>query len=63
MTWSLVRYAYLRRIDLAILWPIFRKKARDLDHAKAAFAFHAMQDRPWLVLGEDEICRRIDELS
>jgi len=36
--------------------------ARDLDHAKAAFAIHAFNDRAWLALGEDGLRRAIDNL-
>lgn len=56
-------HAQTRRLDLVILWPSCRKFAPDLDHAKAAFAMHAFNDAGWLVLGEDEIYRRIDELT
>lgn len=33
-----------------------------IDHARRAFAIHAMSDNAWRVLGADEICRRIDAL-
>jgi hypothetical protein len=52
-----------RQIDLDILWPVCKQQAPDLDTAKAAFAFHAYRDRAWLCLGEDEIYRRISELT
>jgi hypothetical protein len=52
-----------RRIDLEILWPSCKAQARDLDHAKAAFAVHAFNDDAWLSLSEDEIKRRIEELT
>lgn len=55
--------ARLRKIDLQILWPICLKQAKDLDHAKAAFAVHAFNDPAWLRLGEEEIKRRIDALG
>ena len=45
-------HARQRRIDLDILWPQCLANARDLDHAKAAFAMHAMNDPAWLELGE-----------
>ena len=56
-------YARLRSIDLKILWPICKQKAEDLDHAKAAFAVHAFNDKAWKFLGRDEIVRRIGSLS
>jgi hypothetical protein len=52
-----------RSIDLRILWPACKQNADDLDHAKAAFAMHAFHDPAWICLGDDEIKRRIDELS
>lgn len=55
-------YARLRDLDLQLLWPSCKEQARDLDYAKAAFAAHAMNDRAWLILGEEEIARFIDEL-
>ena len=36
-----------RRIDLDILWPTCKRLAPDLDHAKAAFMFHAVNDKAW----------------
>ena len=52
-----------RAIDLRILWPVCKNLAPDLDHAQAAFAMHAFHDKAWLCLGDDEIRRRINELS
>jgi hypothetical protein len=52
-----------RQIDLAILWPSCKEQAPDLDHAKAAFAYHAFNDHAWTCLGEAEICRCIDALD
>jgi hypothetical protein len=46
-------HARQRRIDLDVLWPICRREANNLDHAKAAFAVHAYHDPAWLELGED----------
>jgi hypothetical protein len=64
MRWLLkLWHARLRRIDRQILWPACRASARDLDHAKAAFAMHAFQDPAWLSLGADEIAAQIDRLS
>jgi len=60
-------YAYLRRVDRAILWPACKRAARDrgidLDVARAAFATHAFNDIPWKVLGEAEIIRQVDKLQ
>lgn len=52
-----------RQIDLQILWPTLKERARDLDHAKAAFAYHCLNDPAWQPLGEDEIMRRIEALT
>jgi hypothetical protein len=51
-----------RDIDLKILWPACKAKSPDLDHAKAAFAYHAFHDEAWMCLGVKEVTRRIDEL-
>jgi hypothetical protein len=56
-------HARQRAIDLRILWPVCKDAARDLDHAKMAFAVHAFNDEAWRWLGDDEIKRRIDELE
>lgn len=66
--WLLSPWHYTQRsIDLQFLWPACKQAAkargRDLEDAKAAFAFHAFNDTPWLALGEDEIQRRIDALE
>lgn len=64
MSWLLgLWYTRLRRMDLLILWPICCTNARDLDHAKAAFAVHAFNDSAWLWLGHDEIVNAIDKLQ
>jgi hypothetical protein len=55
-------HARQRRIDLDILWPICRREANDLDHAKAAFAVHAYHNPAWLELG-DELFPFIDRLT
>lgn len=52
-----------RQIDLEILWPTCKEHARDLDHAKMAFAYHCFGDPAWQRLGNDEIKRRIDALT
>jgi hypothetical protein len=54
---------YQRTFDLRVLWPQCKAQARDLDHAKAAFALHAFNNPAWLRLGEDEIKIRIDALD
>jgi|HubBroStandDraft_6_1064221.scaffolds.fasta_scaffold00530_43 hypothetical protein len=56
-------YARLRRMDMEILWPICLKEAKDLDHAKGAFYWHAMHDPAWLILGEEAIVAFIDKLE
>lgn len=53
-----------RAIDLAILWPTCKERARDLDHAKAAFAVHAFRDPAWIDhYGEQGLIRVIGELK
>jgi hypothetical protein len=64
--WALIRmwwYARQRRIDMDILWPRLLIDARDLDHAKTAFAVHAMSDPAWTCLGEDAIIAFIERLE
>jgi hypothetical protein len=56
-------HARQRQIDMDILWPICRREANDLDHAKAAFAVHAYNDPAWLELGEDTLFQTIDRLT
>lgn len=56
-------HARCRQIDLEILWPACRRVTPDIDRARAAFACHALHDRAWMVLGEDEVCRLIDGLK
>ena len=55
-------YARLRNIDMQVLWPSCLAQARDLDHAKAAFAVHAFNDPAWMFLGRDAVYRAIDGL-
>jgi hypothetical protein len=47
---------------MEILWPSCKQSARDLDHAKSAFAMHAFNDEAYSDLSHDEIVRLIDEL-
>ena len=56
-------YARMRRIDMEILWPTCLEQTHSLDHAKAAFAYHAFHDPAWLELGEDAIIEFIDGLG
>lgn len=59
-------HAALRGIDMNDLWPTCKRVAVEqdlsLDHAKAAFATHALHDPAWMCLGEEEVIRRIDAL-
>lgn len=56
-------YARCRKTDLEVLWPTCVEQARDLDHAKAAFAVHAFNDPAWMFLGRDAVRRFIDDLQ
>jgi len=56
-------HARQRAIDLRILWPACKKQAPDLDHARAAFAVHAFDDPAWCCLDDEEVVRRISQLS
>lgn len=48
---------------MRILWPACLKGAPSLDHAKAAFAYHALHDDAWGDLSHDEIVAFIDKLE
>jgi hypothetical protein len=61
--WASPWHAHMRAIDMAVLWPVCRNGAADMDQAKAAFAIHCFNDPAWLALGEQEILRRIDNLK
>lgn len=52
-----------RDIDLQVLWPACYRNARDIEHAKVAFFRHAMQDKAWACLGEDEVFSRVHGLT
>ena len=55
---------HLRRIDMDVLWPTCLKAANNLDHAKAAFAVHAVNDPAWRTdYSEEEILEFIDRLE
>jgi len=57
-------YARLRKIDVQILWPVCLKYADDLDHAKATFFLHAIDDPAWINLGgEEAILSTIDAMT
>jgi len=65
LQWLLIWFNFneqRRRIDLQILWPACKENARDIDHARAAFAVHAFNDPAWASLGHDEIAKRISAL-
>lgn len=52
-----------RATDLEILWPTCKAQAQTLDHAKAAFAVHAFNDKAWIRhYGHDELVRVIDAM-
>lgn len=51
-----------RQIDLEILWPECKRLAPDIDHARAAFACHAMADRAWVCEYGKDLVRVIGEL-
>jgi hypothetical protein len=52
-----------RRMDVEILWRICRENAPDLDHAKAAFFMHVMNDPAWSeYFTEAELCQFVSDL-
>jgi hypothetical protein len=56
-------YARQRAVDMEILWPQCLAGARDLDHAKMAFALHCHNDPAWRVLGREWINEFIGKLE
>lgn len=53
-----------RATDMQILWPTCCERAPDLDHAKAAFAFHVFSDGAWTTdYTHDELVKFIDDLD
>jgi hypothetical protein len=57
-------WARLRAYDMAVLWPQCKRLARDIDHAKAAFAVHASTDRAWREgLGDKALIAFIEALD
>jgi len=69
MAWGwpwLARWMRRRRraLDMQILWPEMCRQAKTLDHAKAAFAFHAAADPAWTRdYSHDELVAFIDKLE
>ena len=54
----------MRKSDLAILWPACVQNAPDLDHAKAAFAYHVFNDSAWTKeYTHDELIEYISDLK
>jgi hypothetical protein len=52
-----------RKLDLQILWPTCREKAKTLEEARMAFGIHAYHDPAWNELGDEHIARIIAELD
>jgi len=65
MNWLLKWWrATQRSTDLTTLWPVCKQHARDIDHARAAFFMHAVNDTAWTRdYSEDEIIARVSELQ
>jgi len=56
-------YSRQRQIDLNILWPVCVENAPNLEHAKAAFAYHALRDPAWLALGRENVVLFVNGLK
>lgn len=53
-----------RSIDMKALWPMCVKQARDLDHAKAVFMYHCINDPAWTIdYTEEDLIEFIDQLK
>jgi hypothetical protein len=48
---------------MEMLWPTCVEQARDLAHAKAAFATHALNDPAWTFLGRNAVHQFINDLK
>ena len=56
-------HATNRKTDMLTLWPACKDHAESLDHAKAAFYFHASNDPAWTNhYTEEELIAYVDEL-
>jgi len=52
-----------RATDMDTLWPACKQHAEDLDHAKAAFYFHASNDTAWTKdYTKEELINFVDQL-
>jgi len=53
-----------RAIDTQIFWPACKRKAQSIASARAAFAYHAMNDNAWTRdMSENEIIAFVKELD
>jgi len=53
-----------RRTDLFTLWPLCKRHAKSLNHAKALFYAHAANDPAWTEhYTETELVNYVDKLS
>jgi hypothetical protein len=48
-----------RNVDLEILWPVCKTKARNLEDAREAFLLHAKLDPAWQDMSEQEVLRML----
>ena len=53
-----------RNTDMSTLWPVCKEHAKDLDHAKAAFFMHVINDPAWPYhYSEQELKEYVDKLT
>lgn len=52
-----------RAVDLQVLWPACKEMAPDLDHAKAAFMLHAINDPAWARHYGEDLWQVVDALQ
>lgn len=53
-----------RRLDLTILWVELKGQAADIDHAKAAFFYHVINDTAWTTdFTKEELIEIVDALT
>jgi len=56
-------WATQRKIDVQILWPICKAKAKTLGDARHAFMMHAITDPAWVRHYGENLWKAICELS
>ena len=64
-TWLMKRWRETQRqTDMHTLWPACKRYATSLDHAKAAFYMHAINDTAWTKdYDEEALMQFVDDMT